>query len=523
MNSRAHKQFTHILIIQRFQKFPDFPAAGSFRQNIPVRLRRNFLRADRNPLHICILYVFCIIQLRRIDLLYFTLSLTHRPADLCHCVLIQRKHSSRPRISAGCSQSQHIISGIQHIAGILLAEVCQISQVKRKQHFCTFSRRQLFRLAECSQLLIFFRSPVLRAAYIDLNHFFPRETVSCIGHFYSYLYLRGAVRLKYVHLLLFHRKVCIGETVAERIPWFRAETVKITISNINAFPVIFFIHISVQVAVFHCAGNIFIFSAPCICRFSRRRCLSADQIRERPAAFHSLLGKEDNTVDAVNTVQKAQIENRACVDYYNRLIIPFGTCFQIGQFRVRQRIFSALQSFVSAFSCLPCNDINTCICIRGLNIRFRNRLSERILIGNTHKIHDFGRFHPHDLPLELFPVRFLTFPVQSGILLDPFLCRHRKSGLLQPFQNGHCMPFIYLARTGSSFDRHPCSGSVQCNFPGRQRKSAVIFQQYDSLQRRPIGNLFVCFLQRRYRVSKRRFISDLDFHGRFLLFSLMLL
>ena len=309
MYSRAHKQFTQLIIIQRIQKFRNFPFARNLRQHVPVRLRRNFLRADCNPLHICILYIRRIIQLRRINLLYFAHSPTYRPADLCHCIPIQRKYGSRPCIPAGCSQTQHIVSGLQHIAGIFFPKICQISQIKIKLQLHAFSRRQLPGLAECGQFLILFRRPGLRTAYIELDHFFSRKPTACIGHFNFYLYRYGTVRLAYIHLLLFHRKVCVGETITERIPGFYSETVKITISHINTFPVILFIHISVQVAVFHCAGNIFIFSGPCICRFSRWGRLSADQIRERPAAFHSLLGKENNAVNAMDSVQETHVKD----------------------------------------------------------------------------------------------------------------------------------------------------------------------------------------------------------------------
>ena len=217
--------------------------------------------------------------------------------------------------------------------------------------------------------------------------------------------------------------------MSKRISGFHSISIKIPVSHVNAFPVIFFIRIAIQITVVHGSWNIFVIFRPGIARLSGRRCLPTDQIRKSTASHHSLLRIIDHGINSRDLLQKAHIKYGSHIDHNDHFPVTSSAHGQPRLFLIRKPVSFFTKAPVCAFSRLPCDHINTGVCIRIFHILFRNRLAGGILIRAAYKIDHVQLPWFQKLTLELCRIFLFTFLVTFCVLFDPSPGRYRKPGL----------------------------------------------------------------------------------------------
>ena len=116
---------------------------------------------------------------------------------------------------------------------------------------------------KCSQPLCFLFKLSVRTAYIDLHNFFTIINSSGIFHFCIHMNLRAF----HLHLFKPYCKISIRHSIAKRISWCHMKCIKIAVSYIDTFSIIFLIQITIQITVLICKRKIPVMFCPGICKF----------------------------------------------------------------------------------------------------------------------------------------------------------------------------------------------------------------------------------------------------------------
>ena len=309
-----------------------------------------------------------------------------------HNFLGQFQHAYRHSIPGGIAQPQNIVACLQHIAVIRFPVAGKTAQIKGKLQSLLLTGSQDSGLGKSRQRLVLFVHLPVGRRNIQLSYFLTGVNLTNIADQSLHRYLASLC----CHTAGMNSKICIAQTKAEGIRRLHTKGIKVPISNVNTFLVVFIIEISVEIAVLIAVRQITVLLGPGVRELTGGRHSTTDHIRKRMAAFRTQLTQEHNRIDSGNLLGKRHINGTAAVDDQQKVFILFRTEADGFPFFIRQEQIAFFCFPVTAFTCLTADNVDTTVCIAGLHIRFGNRCTDRGTEIIQHHLHQRTQFQNVD-------------------------------------------------------------------------------------------------------------------------------
>ena len=210
--------------------------------------------------------------------------------------------------------------------------------------------------------------------------------------------------------------------------------------------------------------------------------LAGEHIGQSVAAFLTALDIVNQGAD-MQRIQEGNIDDTACIDHHNKVLIVFGYEFQILPLHIVQAVVTLLIKTVIALACLPGQHIDGGIAPGFSHIFLRYGNAGGMLEG-AHHVQDLAELPDVlDLFFLLQAVGFIGIGIELVKPVQPGFGGDFKACVFQTLGDTDAVALPDLAGAGTALDGHPGTGAIEGNFFILQGKDTVVFQKNEALSR----------------------------------------